>query len=124
MSHCRILAEGEYSFVCRLDLDTWFGVAQDRGAMAGRKIDPVEKLVAQSMKGLAAWARRPTTVRFREMVRSGLIDEEGKVRHDISTKTLGDLTTSIEKKRRLVRRARLAAQAARATYAGPKRKKT
>jgi hypothetical protein len=70
------------------------------------RVDPVNVLVAQSLKGLARWAKMSPTVRFRAMVKSGLIDERGKVRKSLPSRTLGDLTRELETRRRLARAAR------------------
>jgi hypothetical protein len=67
---------------------------------ATNRVDPVNTLVAQSLKGLARWAKQPPAVRFRAMVKSGLIDEGGKVRNKPSPRTLGDLTRELETRRR------------------------
>jgi hypothetical protein len=66
------------------------------------RTDPVDILVAQSLKGLAKWAKIPPNVRFQAMVKSGLIEKSGKVRNKLSPQTLGDLTRELEKHRRAV----------------------
>jgi hypothetical protein len=67
---------------------------------------PLRTLVARSLVGLARWAKKPSTVRFREMVKSGLIDEHGRVLHGRPSRTLGDLTSELEAHRRPTRATR------------------
>jgi hypothetical protein len=67
---------------------------------SSNRVDPVNVLVAQSMKGLARWAKQPATVRFRAMEKSGLIDRHGRVRNAPGPRTLGDLTRELEARKR------------------------
>jgi hypothetical protein len=76
------------------------GYFQGMNRRATARVDPVNTLVAQSLKGLARWAKQSPAVRFRAMVKSGLIDEGGKVRNQPSSRTLGDLTRELETRRR------------------------
>jgi hypothetical protein len=60
------------------------------------RADPVDILVALSLKGLVKWAKQPAAVRFQAMVKSGLIDNQGKVRNMHKSRTLGELTHKLE----------------------------
>jgi hypothetical protein len=65
--------------------------------------DGVDTLVALSLKGLARWAKQPPAARFRAMVKSGLIDERGRVRNRRSPRPLGELTRELGAQRRAAR---------------------
>lgn len=81
------------------------GYLQRMSRHAATRNDPVETLVAQSLAGLARWAKQPPAVRFRAMVRSGLIDERGNVRSKASARTIGELTRDLQARKRRTRTA-------------------
>jgi hypothetical protein len=81
------------------------GYFREMNRQVANRVDPVNVLVAQSLKGLARWAKMPPAVRFRAMVKSGLIDKRGRVRNKLSPRTLGDLTRELETRRRQARAA-------------------